>query len=209
MYQCVAMTCEWGCDGCGFHCRFQDKIELRILNGPTRMIPVSAHGVGTTIVSDPPLLPGGVRGGLGGLGRKVGAGEGGFPGVARSVEEGRPGGLPPCPESAAGLPGLGAPLSPSPSVSGPSTPAPPPHATGLTLGPHFSGAEPLVHRFTLTNRGRRHQSLVWSTEGFPIVQRSARRSGLLKPINPKDMKYKVRCFSTAQCRAREGNRKPG
>ncbi len=36
--------------------RFQDKLEIAILNGATRSIPVTAHGVGTTIMSDPPML---------------------------------------------------------------------------------------------------------------------------------------------------------
>ena len=59
----------------------------------------------------------------------------------------------------------------------------------LNLGPHFSKG-PLLRRFTLTNSGRRHQSLVWGTEGFSFVQKP-KRGGLLRPINMKDMKYKV------------------
>ena len=59
----------------------------------------------------------------------------------------------------------------------------------LNLGPHFSKG-PLCRRFTLTNSGRRHQSLVWGTEGFAFIQKPKRR-GLLRPINPKDMKYRV------------------
>ena len=100
-----------------FHFRFHDKVQINILNGTSRAVPVTAHGTGTTVVTDPPMLP------------------------------------------------------------------------SLNLGPHFSKG-PLLRRFTLTNSGRRHQSLVWGTEGFSFVQKP-KRGGLLRPINMKDMKYKV------------------
>ncbi len=98
--------------------RFHDKVQINILNGPSRQIPVTGYGLGTTVVTDPPMSP------------------------------------------------------------------------NLNLGPHFSKG-PFCRRFTLTNCGRRHQSLVWSTEGFGFVAKPFKRAGQLKPINPKDMKFKV------------------
>lgn len=68
--------------------------------------------------------------------------------------------------------------------------ADPPMSPVLNLGPHFSKSY-CKRSFTLTNRGRRHQSLVWSTEGFSLTSRPAKRPGSLVPINPRDMKFKV------------------
>ena len=94
-------------------CRFQDKLTVTVVKGPTVTIPVHAYGYGTTIVPDPPM---------------------------------------------------------SPSIS---------------LGPHFAKST-CVRRFTLTNRGRRHQALTWSTDGYvkPKVRKEL-------PVNKKDMKYRV------------------
>lgn len=36
--------------------RFQDKLQLNILESQSRLVPLQAYGQGTTIVSDPPLL---------------------------------------------------------------------------------------------------------------------------------------------------------
>ena len=98
--------------------RFQDKIQVNIVDGPPRIIPVTAYGYGTTIVTNPPMSP------------------------------------------------------------------------TLNLGPHFSKG-PCKRTFTLTNMGRRHQALVWSTEGFTFLNKPKPRHGELRPINPKDMKFKV------------------
>ena len=99
-------------------CRFQDKVQINFVDGPSRTIPVTAYGHGTTIVTDPPMSP------------------------------------------------------------------------VLNLGPHFSKG-PCKRTFTLTNKGRRHQSLVWSTEGFGFKQLRGKKHGTLRPLSPKDMKYKV------------------
>ena len=69
--------------------------------------------------------------------------------------------------------------------------ADPPMSPLLNLGPHFSKGV-CSRSFTLTNMGRRHQSLVWSTEGFSLTSRPLnKRHGSLAPINSKDMKFKV------------------
>nr|KAG5712964.1 hypothetical protein BaRGS_021758 [Batillaria attramentaria] len=77
--------------------KFQDKLQLNFLESQSRVMSLSACGVGTTITSDPPLL----------------------------------------------------------SV--------------MDLGPNFSN-RPLSKVFRLTNSGRRHQQLMWSTEGFAYVK---------------------------------------
>ena len=58
----------------------------------------------------------------------------------------------------------------------------------LNLGPNFS-KNVCKRSFTLTNRGRRHQSLVWSTEGFALTQRNKKFSQL-SPLAVKDMKVR-------------------
>ena len=65
--------------------------------------------------------------------------------------------------------------------------ADPPMSPTLNLGPHFCKT-PCRRTFRLTNQGRRHQSLVWSSEGLSFTGRP-RRS--LPPVSSKDMKYKV------------------
>lgn len=70
----------------------------------------------------------------------------------------------------------------------------PPMTPTLNLGPNFS-KDSCKRTFTLTNKGRRHQSLVWSTEGFHFVQKPVKRGNGLMPLNPKDMKVKVRRVS--------------
>uniref|UniRef100_H2XZ27 Hydin adenylate kinase-like domain-containing protein n=1 Tax=Ciona intestinalis TaxID=7719 RepID=H2XZ27_CIOIN len=43
--------------------------------------------------------------------------------------------------------------------------AEPPLTPAVSLGPHFAKSK-CIRRFRLTNRGRRHQALTWSTDGF-------------------------------------------
>ncbi|XP_064641495.1 hydrocephalus-inducing protein-like isoform X2 [Lineus longissimus] len=69
----------------------------------------------------------------------------------------------------------------------------PPLGPVLDLGPHF-GSNPCRRKFILTNSGRRHQQLVWNTEGYPLVK--SRRDPL--PMNPKDVRYKQIQANTAQ-----------
>ena len=59
----------------------------------------------------------------------------------------------------------------------------------VNLGPHFSKG-PCRRIFILKNSGRRHQSLVWSTEGFSFSQRP-KRGNLLAPLDARDMKFRV------------------
>ncbi|XP_046359897.2 hydrocephalus-inducing protein homolog isoform X3 [Haliotis rufescens] len=92
--------------------RFQDKLQINFLESQARLIPLTAYGQGTTIVSDPPLT----------------------------------------------------------SV--------------LNLGPNFSN-RPLNKTFKLTNCGRRHQQLVWSTDGFGPIGKAKKE---LAAYNPLDMK---------------------
>jgi len=74
--------------------RFNDKLQLDIVNAASRTIPLSACGRGTTLITEPSL------------------------------------------------------------------------GSVLDLGPHFS--QTVCRRmFLLRNSGRRHQSVVWSSEGFP------------------------------------------
>ena len=40
------------------HLRFTDKLSIRVLRGVNFTIPLKGAGIGTTIVSEPPLLPG-------------------------------------------------------------------------------------------------------------------------------------------------------
>ena len=37
--------------------RFQDKVQINFLEGPSRTVPLTAYGHGTTIVADPPMSP--------------------------------------------------------------------------------------------------------------------------------------------------------
>nr|XP_006823299.1 PREDICTED: hydrocephalus-inducing protein homolog [Saccoglossus kowalevskii] len=59
----------------------------------------------------------------------------------------------------------------------------PPLTPAVDLGPHFSN-KPCVRIFKLTNSGRRHQQMFWSTEGF-LPQKNRK----LPSINAKDIKY--------------------
>ncbi|XP_076808093.1 hydrocephalus-inducing protein homolog isoform X2 [Clavelina lepadiformis] len=61
----------------------------------------------------------------------------------------------------------------------------PPLAPAISLGPHFAKSK-FVRRFKLINRGRRHQSLTWTSDGF--AKPKARRDTI--NFNPKDMKYR-------------------
>ncbi|ESO91099.1 hypothetical protein LOTGIDRAFT_122343, partial [Lottia gigantea] len=64
----------------------------------------------------------------------------------------------------------------------------PPLSNFLDLGPNFSN-RPLNMKFKLTNSGRRHQQLVWSTEGFGPISKARRE---MAAYNPLDMKFKDR-----------------
>jgi hypothetical protein len=67
----------------------------------------------------------------------------------------------------------------------------PPMTSVLDLGPHFSRSV-LRRTFRLTNCGRRHQSIIWSTEGFPLMQRTSKKKlPALQSTNGKDVKRKV------------------
>ncbi|XP_074644164.1 hydrocephalus-inducing protein homolog [Tubulanus polymorphus] len=55
----------------------------------------------------------------------------------------------------------------------------------LDLGPHF-GSTACRRTFKMTNNGRRHQQLVWSTEGFTMVR--SKKDPV--PPNVKDIKFK-------------------
>lgn len=94
--------------------RFYDKLSLEVVKGATVTIPVSAHGYGTTIVTDPPLAP------------------------------------------------------------------------SFDLGPHFAKSI-CVQKVKVTNKGRRHQALVWGTEGF--VRQRHRRDPFTG--SARDMKVRV------------------
>ncbi|XP_041375521.1 hydrocephalus-inducing protein homolog [Gigantopelta aegis] len=61
----------------------------------------------------------------------------------------------------------------------------PPMTPKLDLGPNFSN-RPLKKTFKLTNSGRRHQQLVWSTDGFQISKAKKEMAS----YNSKDMKFK-------------------
>ncbi|CAH1779299.1 unnamed protein product [Owenia fusiformis] len=61
----------------------------------------------------------------------------------------------------------------------------PPMDVYLNLGPHFS-ANPCKKTFLLTNKGRRHQQLVWTTDGFSMV----RNKKDTVPVNMKDMRVR-------------------
>jgi len=82
--------------------RFNDKLQLNIVNGLSRTIPLSACGRGTTLVTEPPM------------------------------------------------------------------------GSVLDLGPQFSQS---VFRktFLVRNSGRRHQNIMWSTDGFPLTSKSSYR----------------------------------
>lgn len=82
--------------------RFSDKLQLNIVNGPSRTIQLSACGRGTTLVTEPPM------------------------------------------------------------------------GSVLDLGPHFSQSV-FRRTFLLRNSGRRHQSIAWSSEGFPVTSKSGSR----------------------------------
>jgi len=69
----------------------------------------------------------------------------------------------------------------------------PPLTPSVNLGPHFAKVK-CSRRFKLTNKGRRHQALTWSTDGF--AKPKSRRDAVT--INPKDMKYRVRCCAALQ-----------
>ena len=47
---------------------------------------------------------------------------------------------------------------------------------------------PYCKVFHLTNKGRRHQQLVWSMEGFSAIAKAKKE---MQPYNPLDMKYRV------------------
>ncbi|XP_071173399.1 hydrocephalus-inducing protein homolog isoform X10 [Mytilus edulis] len=54
------------------------------------------------------------------------------------------------------------------------------------LGPNFSN-RPLKKTIMLTNKGRRHQQLVWSTDGFPSLGKGKKALAEYKPL---DMKFR-------------------
>ncbi|XP_033625714.1 hydrocephalus-inducing protein homolog [Asterias rubens] len=60
----------------------------------------------------------------------------------------------------------------------------PPITPSIELGHHFSSG-PCRRMFTLTNRGRRHQQLFWSTEGFNPIKLKNKDPY----YNPLDVKY--------------------
>jgi len=67
----------------------------------------------------------------------------------------------------------------------------PPMNSVLDLGPHFSRSV-FQRTFRLTNSGRRHQSIIWSTEGFPLMQRSGKKKlPAIQGTNGKEIKQKV------------------
>ncbi|XP_052816168.1 hydrocephalus-inducing protein homolog isoform X2 [Mya arenaria] len=94
--------------------RFHDKLQVNFLESQVRQIPLTSYGQGTTIVSDPPLIP------------------------------------------------------------------------NLDLGPNFSN-RPYCKVFHLTNKGRRHQQLVWSMDGFSPIAKAKKE---MQSYNPLDMKYR-------------------
>ena len=47
---------------------------------------------------------------------------------------------------------------------------------------------PYCKIFHLTNRGRRHQQLVWSMDGFSPIAKAKKE---MQSYNPLDMKYRV------------------
>jgi len=81
-------------------CRFNEKLQLNVVDGPVLTVPLLACGRGSTLVTDPPL------------------------------------------------------------------------GSVLDLGPQFS-CMPLCRTFLLTNSGRRHQTVTWSTDGFPATTRKS------------------------------------
>ncbi|XP_052230840.1 hydrocephalus-inducing protein-like isoform X4 [Dreissena polymorpha] len=94
--------------------RFQDKLQINFIESQVRHIPLTSYGQGTTIVSDPLLIP------------------------------------------------------------------------QLDLGPNFSN-RPYCKVFHLTNKGRRHQQLVWSMDGFSPIAKAKKE---MQSYNPLDMKFK-------------------
>ena len=64
----------------------------------------------------------------------------------------------------------------------------PPLTSQLDLGPNFSN-RPYNKIFHLTNKGRRHQQLVWSMDGFSHIAKAKKE---MQTYNPLDMKYRVR-----------------
>ncbi|XP_033116735.1 hydrocephalus-inducing protein homolog isoform X2 [Anneissia japonica] len=60
----------------------------------------------------------------------------------------------------------------------------PPMTPSINLGHHFSNRS-CKRMFTLTNKGRRHQQMFWSTEGFPHIKTKNKDAF----YNPKDVKY--------------------
>ncbi len=61
------------------------------------------------------------------------------------------------------------------------------HNTCINILISFCSKGPIKRHFTLTNKGRRHQQLFWSTEGFnPRPLRNKDRD-----YNPLDVKYQV------------------
>ncbi|XP_069113582.1 hydrocephalus-inducing protein homolog isoform X2 [Argopecten irradians] len=62
----------------------------------------------------------------------------------------------------------------------------PPLTPHLNLGPNFSN-RPLQKTFTLTNKSRRHQQLVWSMDGFGPIAKAKKE---MASYNALDMKFK-------------------
>ncbi|XP_071959113.1 hydrocephalus-inducing protein homolog isoform X2 [Antedon mediterranea] len=60
----------------------------------------------------------------------------------------------------------------------------PPITPSINLGHHFSNSS-CKRMFTLTNKGRRHQQMFWSSEGFPHIKTKHKDAF----YNPKDVKY--------------------
>lgn len=52
----------------------------------------------------------------------------------------------------------------------------------------FYSNRPYCKIFHLTNRGRRHQQLVWSMDGFSPIAKAKKE---MQSYNPLDMKYRV------------------
>ena len=93
-------------------------MQISITEGPTRSIPLSAVGHGTTIVSDPPMIP------------------------------------------------------------------------KINLGPQFCRT-PFRQVYTLTNSGRRHQSLVFSTDSPALLTKTKVLPKIQQQGGAKDAKFKV------------------
>ncbi|XP_053402100.1 hydrocephalus-inducing protein homolog isoform X11 [Mercenaria mercenaria] len=62
----------------------------------------------------------------------------------------------------------------------------PPLTPHLDLGPNFSN-RPYCKVFHLTNKGRRHQQLVWSMDGFSPIAKAKKE---MQNYNPLDMKFR-------------------